>query len=102
MLDRPARRDPLQQILSDVAGRPTSMRIVIAPAPSSAEGGLGARSIPDAPRTAPRQAADPPEPAAPPSAGIAITEELRIDILENNPLAKAIAEQLGGRIVKIE
>jgi hypothetical protein len=98
MLERNNRRENLQQVLSGLLGNPAALKIAVSDTPTAAV--ANPRPAPDVPPTVPRHAE--PEPPPPQQQGIPVTEELRIEILQNVPLAKALAEQLGGRIVKIE
>ena len=98
MLERGGRRETLQNILTDLLGEPIGIKCEVAEENSPA---VAQRPAPPPPRSAPKSS---PEPQAQPAQnlGIPVTEELRAEILQNNPLAKSLADQLGARIVKVE
>jgi len=98
MLDRNGKRESLQQVLSNLIGQPTGLKLSIS------EHDLILEKPPEPQRPPPRSnapASHENEPV-PQNLGIPVTEELRTDILEHNPLIKSIAEQFNARIVKIE
>ena len=102
MLDRNGKKETLQQVLSNLLGEPTGIRISINPdAPISTPAPAGPdASIARAKWKPPEAPVAVPDPA--PQQGIPITEDLRIELLSKNILIKALAEQYGARIVKVE
>ncbi|MBC7785071.1 MAG: hypothetical protein H7144_14650, partial [Burkholderiales bacterium] len=107
MLDRAGKRESLQQVLSEMLGEPIGLKLSISDRepelisselPSSES--RSSRPVAIAPREA-RAAAAPLE-STPANTGIAITEELRVELLKSNPLIKSLAEEFGARIVKVE
>ncbi len=99
MLDRNGKRESLQQVLSDLLGEPIGIKLEI----SDQE--LIIERPPEPQRPPPRRSAGPApreyEPA-PQNTGIPLTEELRVEIMQNNPLIRSIADEFNARIVKIE
>jgi hypothetical protein len=101
MLERNNRRENLQQVLSNLLGTPAALKINVSDTPAAAE--ANPRPAPGVPPTVPRHAAQPePEPAAPQQQGIPVTEELRIEILQNVPPRQGGRRATGRRIVKVE
>ncbi len=98
MLDRNGKRESLQQVLSELLGEPTGIKLevsdveVIESKPPAAE-----RSV-----RRPAPASSTQAESAPVNQGIPLTEELRTEILTNNPLIKSIAEAFNARVVKVE
>ncbi len=99
MLDRNGKRESLQEVLSNLLGQPVGIKFSI----SDQEQIVTAPKRAD-PRPQPQQQSKPTTSDAPPppNPGIAITDDLRSDLMKNNPLLKALAEQFDARIVKVE
>ena len=101
MLDRNGKRESLQAVLAGLLGHTVGVRFSVnaedAPA-VVAETQHATWKPPSAPASAPE-----PVPAAPAANnGIPITEELRVELLQQNPLIKSLAEQFNARVVKVE
>ena len=101
MLDRNGKRESLQAVLAGLLGHTVGVRFSVnaedAPA-VVAETQHATWKPPSAPASAPEPTA--PQPVA--NNGIPLTEELRIELLQQNPLIKAMAEQFNARVVKVE
>jgi DNA polymerase-3 subunit gamma/tau len=114
LLDRNGKRESVAKALSQVMGRTTGVRFEIdatlttgAAAESSTENAAspGARFAPSAapPARGPnRPAPIAPSPPMPEAPTIRITQEMKDAIYASEPLVKAVIDELGGDIVKIE
>ncbi|HEX8325650.1 MAG TPA: DNA polymerase III subunit gamma/tau [Tepidisphaeraceae bacterium] len=103
MLDRNGKRESLQNVLAGLLGHTVGVRFTVnqddtaPPTPAQAAETQHATWKPPAtPVTAP----DAPQP--PTANGIPITEELRVELLQQNPLIKMLADQFNARVVKVE
>ncbi len=97
MLDRGGKRESLQRVLSDMLGEEVGLRLSVS---NEILETIPVRRHVE-PRITEKDRAEPAQPI-PMNQGIPITEDLRIEILQNNPLAKSLAEQFNARIVKVE
>lgn len=98
MLDRNGKRESVQSILSNLLGRSVGLKLEIGPPSAEFD-----RPVAPPPPPSFQRKQNTPEPEAPIlQTGIPLTDDLRQDILANNPLIKSLAEQLGARIVKVE
>ncbi|MGN6506099.1 MAG: DNA polymerase III subunit gamma/tau [Tepidisphaeraceae bacterium] len=102
MLERNGKRESLQQVLSDLLGEPTGIRLSINPDAVVAPPPARAVAAPTRPASNGHAAPPPPPPPDPQQNGIPLTEELRVELLQHNPLIKSLAEQFNARIVKVE
>ncbi|MGN6726961.1 MAG: DNA polymerase III subunit gamma/tau [Tepidisphaeraceae bacterium] len=102
MLERNGKRESLQQVLSDLLGKPTGIRLSINPDAVVAPPPARAVAAPARPASNGHAAPPPPPPPDPQQNGIPLTEELRVELLQHNPLIKSLAEQFNARIVKVE
>ena len=114
MLDRNGKRESLQNVLAGLLGHTVGVRFSIndaeVAAPPAAAGGVAAETQHATwrPPAVPINAPDAPAPVAAPMAagaaanGIPLTEELRVELLQQNPLIKSLAEQFNARVVKVE
>jgi hypothetical protein len=98
MLDRNGKRESLQQVLKNLLGEETGLRFEISEQDAELPPSRPVAPPPPAPRNAARAEPEP----APQNLGIPVTEELRVEILTQVPLAKKLAEAFGARIVKVE
>jgi hypothetical protein len=98
MLDRNGKRESLQEVLSSLLGEPTGLKFSISDQELIVE-----KPKPERPASPPweKKSAPAPEPA-PVNQGIPVTEELRVELMQKNPLIKSIAEAFGARVVKVE
>lgn len=105
MLDRNGKRESIQQVLSQLLGRPVGLKILISeqeltPGESkpvfvvSADAGKASAIRPGTPR-------EPVAESSSGSGGLAITPELTHELMEN-PLIRSLSETFGARIVKVE
>lgn len=99
MLDRNGKRESLQEVLSTLLGKPTGLKFSISDVELIIE--KPKTEKPAAPQREQRASNPAPE-AAPMNQGIPVTEELRVELMQNNPLIKSIAETFGARVVKVE
>lgn len=99
MLDRNGKRESLQEVLSTLLGKPTGLKFSISDQELVIEKPKPEK--PAAPQWEKRTSTPAPEPV-PVNQGIPVTEELRVDLMQNNPLIKSIAETFGARVVKVE
>ena len=121
LLDRNGKKDVVRDILSQIAGKPLGVKFDItatdatepmaAPAMPSSSISTAVMEAPTAiaqpPRPQPRRepvrmAVEPPPQAAPPSNVVRITPELKESLRNSEPLIKAIMDELGADIVKVE
>ncbi len=99
MLDRNGKRESLQEVLSALLGKPTGIKFSISDQELIIEKPKPEK--PAAPQWEKRSPTPAPEPV-PVNQGIPVTEELRVELMQNNPLIKSIAETFGARVVKVE
>lgn len=103
MLDRNGKKETIQQLLSELMGRPIGIRTVLDPnAPADEPAAVQTAAAPSRKPSfsqASKAAAPPPPPAA--ETGIRLTQELK-DQLKLDPLIAAVIKELGGEIVKVE
>jgi hypothetical protein len=98
MLDRNGKRESLQQVLSDLLGEPTGIKLEV----SDVEVIEEKPPTPERRVHRPAPASSPQAESAPVNQGLPLTDELRTEILQNNPLIKSIAEAFNARVVKVE
>ena len=106
MLDRNGKKEVIQEELSALLGGPVGVKFRVEE--STADG--PAQPTPSAPRAQPapvrreptRSAPAPLPPPPPVSQGIRITPELREQLRQSEPLIKALMDDLGAEIVKVE
>jgi DNA polymerase III gamma/tau subunit len=117
LLDRNGKKDVVREALSQVAGQPLGVRFDVddsgsddtaaTPASSSATAVMEAPPArpavtPAARREPVRVAVEAPQRVAPPPNVIRITPELKESLRNSEPLIKAIMDELGADIVKVE
>jgi DNA polymerase-3 subunit gamma/tau len=102
LLERNGKKDLVRDALSQVLEHPVGVRFEVAtaeiepiPAPTAAP-----KAISPPARTA--SAAPPPPPVEPANNTIRITDEVRTKLYKDDPLIRAIVDQLGGTIIKLE
>ncbi|MDB5325345.1 MAG: dnaX, partial [Phycisphaerales bacterium] len=106
MLDRNGKRENLQNVLAGLLGHTVGVRFTVndnEPAPPLNAKSAEAQQANWRPPTAPTSAPEALQPAAASAAtGIQLTEELRVELLQQNPLIKTLAEKFNARVVKVE
>ncbi|HEY2585995.1 MAG TPA: DNA polymerase III subunit gamma/tau [Tepidisphaeraceae bacterium] len=108
MLERNGKKDLVREKLTEVIGKPIGVRFEVDPnftpdpAPQAAPPAFSRPAPPQrpAPRPAPQPAIEEP-PSPPPPPAVKVTPEL-IETLRNEPLVKALMDNLGATIVKVE
>jgi DNA polymerase-3 subunit gamma/tau len=106
-LELNGKKEAIRESLTKVMEQPVGVRFeisaaaVAAPAPPSPP---SAAPISTAPAESPRRAAPPPPPpmAIEGTNAIRVTEEMRMNFYKNDPLVRAVVDQLGGNIIKFE
>ena len=105
MLDRNGKKDLVRDAIANVLKQSIGVRFEVDAAPDAGAGAV-APAAPAAPERQPpsrgRPAPDPPAPAAPPVPAVKITPELVESIRTAEPLVKALMDELGAQIVKVE
>jgi DNA polymerase-3 subunit gamma/tau len=107
LLERNGKKDLVRDALSRVMDQPVGIRfeisdaaVVVAP-PVPPSPGPVQKPAPDAARR-PAPIAPPPPPIADNSSVIRLTDEIRSKLYKEEPLIRAVIDQLGGNIVKLE
>ena len=107
-LELNGKKDLIRDSLTKLMAQPMGVRFEISgapPSPAAIAPVAKAAPAPAAPmEPARRPAVAPPPPMVAPEASnsIRVTDELRANLYKTNPLVRAIAEQLGGNIIKFE
>ena len=111
MLERNGKKDVLRDALSQVLEQPVGVRFevddAVVPATATTTAAVAAplptTSPVQSPRPAPKPAAAPPPPPPVETANtIRVTDEIRAKLYESEPLIRAVVDQLGGNIIKLE
>ena len=100
LLERNGKKDLVRDALSKVMDQPVGVRFEI-----SGESALPVVSVPVEVETVRRNvpAAAPPPPAVVEGSNtIRLTEEIRSSLYQSDPLIKAVVDQLGGSIIRLE
>src|SRR5439155_21387282 len=102
MLERNGKKDIIRDALSQVLEQPVGVRFEVdegAAAPIAAPMAVAAAPVAQRPRPA---AAAPPPPVVETANTIRVTDEIRAKLYESEPLIRAVVDQLGGNIIKLE
>jgi DNA polymerase-3 subunit gamma/tau len=109
LLERNGKKDLVRDAISRVMNQPIGIAFeisdVAAPAPIAPEMKPIAAPAPRPAVSAPQRpalAAQPAPPVVETSNSIRVTDEIRANLYKNNPLIKAVVDQLGGAIIKLE
>jgi hypothetical protein len=110
LLDRNGKKDVVRDMISQITGQPLGVKFdITASDPSTDAAPTSSTAVMEQPIPRPtmrrepvRVAIEPPQPAAPPANVIRITPELKESLRGSEPLIKAIMDELGADIVKVE
>jgi DNA polymerase-3 subunit gamma/tau len=105
LLDRNGKKDVLREALTDIYGQPLGLRFSLTAAEPETATTIAIESAPPPPRpaiTPVHRAVEPPQPTAPQVPVVKITPDLVESLRCAEPLIKALMDDLGATIVKVE
>jgi hypothetical protein len=104
LLERNGKKDLVREKLSQLLGKSVGVKFEVDPDAAAPPPAAPANPSPRASAHAPSRSTPAPQPSAPPpqqAPAVKLTPEL-IESLRNEPLVKALMDQMGAQIVKVE